>query len=138
MADYLFVYGTLRKEVGHPMHRVLIRHAILVDKGVYQGELYDLGDFPAAIHSARLEDRVHGEIYQLKGKDQIFEILDRYEGCVGTAPYFRRERKEVRSGGGKVVCVWLYLYNRPVERYPRIPGGDYLTLLRGSARQAPS
>lgn len=138
MFDYLFVYGTLRKQVGHPMHRVLIRHATLVDEGVFQGQLYDLGNFPGAVLSDRLEDQVHGEIYRLRRKDQVFGILDRYEGCMGTAPWFRREQSEIRLSGGKVIRAWLYLYNCPVVQHPRIASGDYLTCLRKPARRAPS
>lgn len=138
MPDYLFVYGTLRKEAGHPMHRVLIRYATLVDEAVLQGRLYNLGSFPGVILSERPEDQVYGEIYRLRRKDQVFQILDRYEGCVETAPYFHRVQREVRLRGGEVISTWLYLYNRLVERYLRIPSGDYLTFLRGSARQAPN
>jgi gamma-glutamylcyclotransferase (GGCT)/AIG2-like uncharacterized protein YtfP len=47
--DHLFVYGTLRSEARHPMHRVLKRYGEFVGVGRVRGKLYDLGKFPGAV-----------------------------------------------------------------------------------------
>jgi gamma-glutamylcyclotransferase (GGCT)/AIG2-like uncharacterized protein YtfP len=63
MSDYLFVYGTLRKEMNHPMYRALSRSAEWVGEANLQGRLYDLGKYPGAVPSKRVSDIVIGEIY---------------------------------------------------------------------------
>jgi pyruvate carboxylase len=47
----VFVYGTLRKAVGHPVHRILDEHGVWESIGKFQGKLYDLGPFPGAVAS---------------------------------------------------------------------------------------
>lgn len=129
-ADHLFVYGTLREGVKHPMHAVLANHADLIGEAVFQGRLYDLGAFPGVVPSDRPEDLVHGEVYHLRHPDRALRALDRYEGVMETGgTRFRRERADVTLKTGDVACAWIYVYNWPVRGCGLISSGDYLTLV---------
>lgn len=121
--DYLFVYGTLRKGLNHPMHQVLARHAGFVGMGSFQGKLYDLGGYPGAVASNELSDKVQGEVYGLQEAERIFQLLDEYEGSE-----FRRERVSISFENGKEVRSWIYLYQRPTRLLKIIPSGDYMQL----------
>lgn len=123
---HLFVYGTLRRDVGHPMHSTLARHAILIGSGSFQGKLYDLGRFPGAAASGRRSDRVVGEVYRLRPTVPLLEILDDYEG-----EQFRRQATWIRLDGGGTLKTWIYLYRGAVNPRKRIRGGDYLAFRAG-------
>lgn len=117
---YLFVYGTLRKELNHPIHRVLSMHAVEIGKGIFQGRLYDLGRYPGAVPSSDESERVTGEIYRIQQDKPVFEALDAYEGAA-----FTRERRFIALAGGKKIPCWIYLYTRPTAGRRFIPSGDY-------------
>jgi gamma-glutamylcyclotransferase (GGCT)/AIG2-like uncharacterized protein YtfP len=130
-SDYLFVYGTLRRGLNHPMHQVLVSHAEFTGGAVFQGRLYNIGQFPGAVYSERPQDLVHGEVYRLQPSAPVLQQLDHYEGCTGlqgARPLFRRERRQVMLRGGAVISAWIYLYNRPTDYLQLIPSGDYLGL----------
>lgn len=59
---YLFVYGTLRKPIHNPLHRLLETEANWVATGTFQGKLYDLSRYPGAVPSRGKNDRILGEI----------------------------------------------------------------------------
>ena len=131
MADgsYLFVYGTLRRDAAHPMHRVLLRHARAVGPARFSGLLYDLGPYPAAVPDPAGREEVSGELYRMGDAVKLFRKLDRYEGCYAEStagPEYRRELREVVATDGRRLRAWIYLYNPPVDNLPRIRSGDYL------------
>ncbi|HTM10890.1 MAG TPA: gamma-glutamylcyclotransferase family protein [Verrucomicrobiae bacterium] len=117
----LFVYGTLRAASGHPMHRMLRAEAEFVVEGTFRGALYDLGAFPGAIASHRNCDRVRGEIYRLRAPARMLRVLDAYEDKA-----FRRVKVAVRKADGEASRCWIYLYGRPLNRFPRIASGDFI------------
>jgi gamma-glutamylcyclotransferase (GGCT)/AIG2-like uncharacterized protein YtfP len=121
---YLFVYGTLRKTANQPTHRVLAQHATFVSMATFQGRLYDLGRYPAAKPSARSNDRVVGELYELQDPDMALPIIDEYEGRA-----FKRDRVTVVLPDGETVPCWMYLYARPIAGRPLILSGDYVKYL---------
>ena len=57
----LFVYGTLRRDVGAPAYRLLARHGTLFDRGHVPGRLFDVGRYPALRLGAGPDERVAGE-----------------------------------------------------------------------------
>ena len=124
--DYLFVYGTLRKGLGHPMRRVLARHAKFVGMGKFRGKLYDLGKYPGAAASGAESDAVRGELYRFGDAERIFPILDGYEG-----PRFRREIVTVSVGPKKKLRLWIYLYAGALGGLKPILSGDYLEFRQG-------
>lgn len=77
--DHLFVYGTLRRGLGHPMARWLLAHAAYVGPATVTGQLYDLGPYPGAVLARG--GRVVGEVYRLRHGSPVLAALDAYEGC---------------------------------------------------------
>jgi gamma-glutamylcyclotransferase (GGCT)/AIG2-like uncharacterized protein YtfP len=80
--------------------------------------------------------RVHGEINQMLDADAVLAVLDEIEGYSEGEPerslYIRHEMP-VTLSDGRMVRAWVYLYNAPLGRAPRIDSGDYLEHL--SVRQ---
>jgi gamma-glutamylcyclotransferase (GGCT)/AIG2-like uncharacterized protein YtfP len=129
MEEYLFVYGTLRRACGHPLHRVLADHAREAGLARFAGRLYDLGAYPGAVPEPAAAPGVLGELYRLPEPEAVLPVLDRYEGCTDppdAASEYRRERQRVVREDGTTVNAWIYLYNRPTASLRPIAGGDYL------------
>ncbi len=122
---HLFVYGTLRRNARHPAYGLLIRDAAYAGKASFQGRLYDLGRFPAAVASTRAADRVTGELYRLKSHGGTLAQLDAYEGNE-----FRRKSVIVEGENRKQIDCWIYLFTGKVKAAKRIPSGDYVAFLR--------
>ncbi|MCB1800572.1 MAG: gamma-glutamylcyclotransferase [Gammaproteobacteria bacterium] len=127
--EFLFVYGTLRRAIGHAMHQVLVRHCEYVDDGWIQGQLYQIAHYPGAIATDDPHDRVHGEVYRIIHAEQVLPVLDDYEECAQTHPqpheYLRRQLPVSLAQTGEV-SAWVYLYNRDVAPLTRIDSGDFL------------
>lgn len=132
----LFVYGTLRRSIGHAMHRWLARHADYEGAATFQGILYDLGSYPGVLPSSNPADRVIGEVYRLHAEahGHVLRQLDAYEDYdpanVAASQYRRERRPIVMASGGQTVQAWIYLYQRSTRHTPRIIGGDYVTYRR--------
>jgi len=128
---YLFVYGTLRKPLGHEMHGVLERAARLVGEATVRGTLYDLGDYPGLVIAEGGDGRVSGELYALdpSGAQAALEALDAYEGCGAADPKpheYRREVLNVRLADGSEIAAWTYLLDRSHAGLKPVPEGDYV------------
>ncbi|HXV78675.1 MAG TPA: gamma-glutamylcyclotransferase family protein [Candidatus Binatia bacterium] len=118
---HLFVYGTLRKPMHDPLHRLLETEGKLVTTGTFQGKLYDLGRYPGAVPSRGKNDRTLGEIYRLREPQRVFKILDAYEGR-----RFKRQQVTILQEEKKTITAWIYLYVGSVKGHPLIPSGDYV------------
>ena len=57
---HLFVYGTLRRAVMHPMHATLSRAAEFAGAAMLPGRLYDLGEYPGVTNPVDPNDWVVG------------------------------------------------------------------------------
>ncbi len=135
MAEYLFVYGSLRERAAHPMHRHLREHARPAGKASISGKLYDLGPYPAALPDDSGCWRVVGELHRLVAPAELLDLLDEYEGCGPQDPQpqaYRREMRTVELAGGKRLQAWVYLYNHSVAKQRQIESGDYLEPMRQS------
>ncbi|MEX2617124.1 MAG: gamma-glutamylcyclotransferase family protein [Alphaproteobacteria bacterium] len=129
MAEHLFVYGSLRRGAGHPIHRILARHATPLGPAVWQGRLYRIGWYPGAVASDNATDGVRGDVYRLRAPRLTLPPLDRFENCGPGFPVpteFVRERHAVRRPDGGFLSAWIYVYHRPVNGLRRIAGGDFL------------
>jgi gamma-glutamylcyclotransferase (GGCT)/AIG2-like uncharacterized protein YtfP len=136
----LFVYGTLREALAHPMAKVLGTHAARIGRANFRGRLFDLGDYPGAVPSQDASDRVVGELYRIEpGREgALFAELDRYEGCDPDDPSsaeYVRVHATVEPEGGDPLEAWIYLYNRPTGRLERIVSGDYCAHLRSTSEK---
>lgn len=129
MSPYLFVYGTLRRDAKHLMSDSLTHKAELIGSASYQGKLYKVTDYPAAVLSSNPEDKVYGELYRLFNAD-LWSILDDYEECSPSfiAPTeYRRLLQTVYLANGEAISAWVYLYNRSVSNLEVIESGDFLS-----------
>jgi gamma-glutamylcyclotransferase (GGCT)/AIG2-like uncharacterized protein YtfP len=133
--QYLFVYGTLRKNHQHPMFSVLSQYAVYYSDAWFNGKLYMVTDYPCAIPSDSPEDRVFGELYQLKYPKLLLAKLDAYEECNEQFPEpktYVREKRLVHTTNANAVAAWIYLYNLSVINLERIQSGDFVAYLADS------
>lgn len=127
--QFIFVYGTLRKEFNHPIHTCISGSIDYMDKAYFRGILYEVGKFPGAVAVSDTERRITGELYRIKKPTKLFAVLDIYEGYHSGFPtksLFIRVKKKVKLITGKSIQAWIYLYNRPVKKLKEIESGDYV------------
>lgn len=129
MADsqYLFVYGTLRRDPAGAAHPILTAAECLGPASL-SGLLYQLAEYPAAVFAADCDARVHGELYRLPAAEALLARLDAYEECTAdfSEPHeYRRRQLPVCLTAGGEYPAWVYEYNRPTTGLPLIAGGDY-------------
>ena len=121
---HLFVYGSLRR-LGGEVHGLLGSEAHCIGAGTMHGRLYNLGRYPGLLAGRGVRERVRGEVYRLRNAGRVLARLDRYEGCVGSSPEYRRVLRRVVLDNGGWLQAWLYLYCGPGDNMRRIPSGDY-------------
>ena len=120
----LFVYGTLRRDVGAPAAKLLARFGKLFDRGHVRGRLFDVGRYPALVLGGGDSGRVWGEVHVLRAPRWALAGLDHYEGVAGTGPY-RRVRVPVATRAHGRVKTWAYEYLRDTSNLALVPSGDY-------------
>jgi gamma-glutamylcyclotransferase (GGCT)/AIG2-like uncharacterized protein YtfP len=126
--EFVFVYGTLRRDMKGKMYRLMAKHGSFVDEATYQGRLYKVASYPGVVPSDDPKNTVHGEVYQLHHADAVLPCLDQYEGCGPGFPEpteYIRAKQEVSLRNGNAVSAWVYLYNRPTEALESIESGDF-------------
>jgi gamma-glutamylcyclotransferase (GGCT)/AIG2-like uncharacterized protein YtfP len=126
--DLLFVYGTLRRGSGSPMHGLLAAEADFVSDAAFRGRLYLIGDYPGAVPSDACGDVVRGELYRLHRPEDSLAWIDRYEQCGNGFPApqeYLRQIRQVILPDGSVCKAWIYLYNHSVKGRPHLPSGDF-------------
>ena len=125
MSDYLFVYGTLRREFDNRMAAFLRQNAKYLYDGVRDGEIYDVGTYPAVLYKEGSDTVVQGNVFKLTGdREEIFRVLDLYEGV--EEDLYIRALRPVRFGEiqTEMLC-WVYLFNSSTYHLRLIPHGDY-------------
>lgn len=126
----LFVYGTLRRDFAHPLHRLLAENALWLGEARFQGRLYSLGDYPGVVPSGDPADSVVGEVYEVLAPDLVFPSLDDYEdhwpANETDSLYLRRVCAVRKTFDFQKIQAWVYLYNRPVDGLRCITSGDWL------------
>ncbi len=98
-----------------------------IGRASISGALFDLGLYPAAIPS--LDGRVWGELYEMTDAAAVLAALDDIEGYRADDPdrsLYTRSQVQVQLPDGSAASAWVYFYNAPLGRAPRIPSGDYL------------
>jgi gamma-glutamylcyclotransferase (GGCT)/AIG2-like uncharacterized protein YtfP len=128
MLDLLFVYGTLMRGFDHPMARLLDANADFLGEAQTAGRLYLVRHYPGLVDSDEAAERVHGQLFRLRGPSDVLAQLDDYEGCGETAapPHeFIRAMRPVTDVTGTVRQAWVYLYNWKLDSLPRIADGRF-------------
>ncbi len=69
--EFLFVYGTLRRDVVGEMYRLLARYSDFVGEATYQGKLYKVTHYPGVVPSNDPADLVQGEVYRIRNPDLV-------------------------------------------------------------------
>lgn len=126
--EYLFVYGTLRRDCGNDLHRLIARNSDYIGMATFQGQMYQVADYPGIVASESTLDQVVGELYLLSKTIKLLNVLDEYEEFDAedlTASLFVRNKVDVNLKG-KLINSYAYLYNRPVDSLKRIVSGDFL------------
>ncbi|WKJ88970.1 gamma-glutamylcyclotransferase family protein [Methylomonas montana] len=124
--QYLFVYGTLRRDQTSLINHPLLADCIYIGEARIGAELYEVDRYPAAI--AAESGFVTGELYRLPNPEQTLAMLDIYEECAAQfqAPHeYARSQHPVILPGQQPLSAWTYLYNRPIDGLSRIRSGDY-------------
>ena len=118
--DYLFVYGTLRRNSKNKFATLLHSRAQLAGNARMPGRLYRLGRYPGAVATGVDGEWIRGELYRIDDRQWLLPALDRYEGS-----QFRRANMAVRMDAGDQVLAWVYLY-RGTPAGALIRSGDWL------------
>ena len=126
-ADLVFFYGTLMAGFDRRRRAGIDGKLTYIGRGSITAALFDLGIYPAAIPSP--DGHVWGEVYEMADSDEVLAALDDIEGYRSDHPdlsLYSREQAEVTLPDGAQAPAWVYFYNAPLGRAPRIPSGDYL------------
>jgi gamma-glutamylcyclotransferase (GGCT)/AIG2-like uncharacterized protein YtfP len=76
---------------------------------------------------------VRGEVFEISDVPTVLAALDRIEGYRPAEPersLYNRVRVSATLDNGRTEEVWVYFYNAPLGRAPRITSGDYLAHLK--------
>jgi gamma-glutamylcyclotransferase (GGCT)/AIG2-like uncharacterized protein YtfP len=127
VADLVFFYGTLMAGFDRRRRAGIDDRLTYIGRGSIQGALFDVGLYPAAV--AAPDGRIWGEVYQMTGSDTVLAALDEIEGYTPADPdrsLYTRSQTDVVLPDGSAARAWVYFYNAPLGRAPRIVSGDYL------------
>ena len=127
MADFVFFYGTLMAGFDRRRRAGIDTKLTYRGRGSIRAALFDLGIYPAAVPAP--EGMVWGEVYEMSEPEAVLVALDDIEGYRQEDPdksLYSRARADVTLPDGSVEQAWVYFYNAPLGRAPRIPSGDYL------------
>jgi gamma-glutamylcyclotransferase (GGCT)/AIG2-like uncharacterized protein YtfP len=128
MKDYLFVYGTLAKEIAPREIAAAVKKLKDIGQGFILGRLYDIGEYPGAVLNGGPQDKIFGKIYQLPGDPAVLDRLDKYEGFDPAHPSqsaFVRRRTSISRPNKTTLKAWVYEYNRDVSSQLGIKDGQY-------------
>lgn len=129
----MFFYGTLMAGFDRRRRAGIDDKLRYIGRGAIQGALFDVGLYPAAVPA--LDGHVWGEVYEMSDAPPVLAALDEIEGYTEHDPdrsLYRREQTDVLLPDSKFARAWVYFYNAPLSRAPRISSGDYLEYLKGS------
>ena len=134
MKNYLFVYGTLRKDYDLKLKDRVSADLQYVGQGKVGASMYDIGRYPGAVRSSA-GDEVIGDVFLVTAPERVLGILDKYEGIHpdGRPSEFVRKRNRVRLRSGKLVTAWVYWYNFDPSKKVRIKQKDYLNYLKNKS-----
>jgi gamma-glutamylcyclotransferase (GGCT)/AIG2-like uncharacterized protein YtfP len=130
----LFVYGSLRSGFHSSAYEYISRFFTLIGDAKVRGQLYDLGEYPAAI-PVKEDSFITGELYAITRENEFswaMGQLDDYEG-VNTEPgeeqLYYRELADVIMND-IVTRAWVYWYKGDVSGSKLISSGDVLEYLK--------
>jgi gamma-glutamylcyclotransferase (GGCT)/AIG2-like uncharacterized protein YtfP len=135
MKDYLFVYGTLRKDYDLKLRKKVQNDLEYAGRAKVGASLYDLGSYPGAVKSNDGRE-VIGDVFLVNDPGRVFQVLDKYEGYrenETSNSEFVRKRNRVKMSSGKNVNAWVYWYNFDTGNKTKIRQKDYLNYLKNKS-----
>jgi gamma-glutamylcyclotransferase (GGCT)/AIG2-like uncharacterized protein YtfP len=127
VATFVFFYGTLMAGFDRRRRAGIDSKLSYRGRGSIRAALFDLGIYPAAVPAP--EGVVWGEVYEMADPEAVLAALDDIEGYRSDDPdksLYSRAVADVSLPDGSVERAWVYFYNAPLGRAPRIASGDYL------------
>ena len=127
VAELVFFYGTLMAGFDRRRRAEMDSKLTYLGRGSIQGALFDLGLYPAAVPAP--DGQVWGEVYEMAEPATVLAALDEIEGYRHDDPdrsLYLRQKADVAMPDGSRAPAWVYFYNAPLGRAPRIQSGDYL------------
>jgi gamma-glutamylcyclotransferase (GGCT)/AIG2-like uncharacterized protein YtfP len=131
MAEQVFFYGTLRTGFNRTTRAGLDDFLKFAGHASIRGKLFDLGIYPAAVPAS--DRTVRGEVFEMVDAPKVLAALDRIEGHRPADPdrsLYSRVQVAATMDDGRTEDVWVYFYNAPLGRAPRIASGDYVEHLK--------
>ena len=131
MTDLVFFYGTLRSALRRNNAAHIDGSFTFVSCGWIGAILFDLGPYPGAIPSAT--SHVRGELHRMLNPGETLRRVDEFEvyhpDRENVSLFVRRETL-VTLDNDSTASAWVYFFNGPLGRAPRIDSGDYLDYLK--------
>ena len=131
MSERVFFYGTLRTGFNRTTRAGVDASLKFSGNGWISGKLFDLGLYPAAVPAS--DARVFGVVFEITDPPVVLEALDRIEGYLPAEPersLYNRVQVPATLEDGRIEAVWVYFYNAPLGRAPRIHSGNYIEHLK--------
>ena len=131
MPEQVFFYGTLRTGFNRTTRAGIDDFLKFAGHGSISGKLFDLGIYPAAVPAT--DGKVRGEVFEMVDAPKVLAALDRIEGHRPADPersLYTRVQVPATMDDGRRENVWVYFYNAPLGRAPRITSGDYVEHLK--------
>jgi gamma-glutamylcyclotransferase (GGCT)/AIG2-like uncharacterized protein YtfP len=131
MADLAFFYGTLMTGFDRRRRIGMDPRMTFRARGWIRAALFDLGIYPAAVPAEN--GRVWGEVFELTDAEDVLRALDEIEGYRPGEPdssLYVRSLVPVHLPDDTTEQAWVYFYNAPLGKAPRIDSGDYLEYLK--------
>jgi gamma-glutamylcyclotransferase (GGCT)/AIG2-like uncharacterized protein YtfP len=131
VAHLVFFYGTLMAGFDRRRRAGIDSKLTYIGRGAIRAALFDLGFYPGAVPSP--DGHVWGEVYEMSEPEAVLAALDEIEGHRPDHPdrsLYVRQEADVLLPDGTLATAWVYFYNAPLGRAPRIPSGDYLEYVK--------
>jgi gamma-glutamylcyclotransferase (GGCT)/AIG2-like uncharacterized protein YtfP len=130
--QFLFAYGTLRKDYPRRgMERLEVKMEF-IGRARTGGRMVDLGKYPGAIPDQQGREII-GDLFFLAEAKGTLELLDLYEAIDPNFPEdseFVRKQSKVRLDSGTVIDAWIYWYHGEPGKGKAIRHKDYLNYLK--------
>jgi gamma-glutamylcyclotransferase (GGCT)/AIG2-like uncharacterized protein YtfP len=126
MPALLFAYGTLRKSEAPAEIAKIVATLERIGPAQLQGELYDLGEYPAALFtrpkSLIQASIIPGELFSIPNQSTL-KSLDQYEDFNPNHPeaslFIRKQKFVTLISTGQRKLSWVYEFNQPLPSNAR-------------------
>lgn len=123
-SEYLFVYGSLKRDYEHPLKHFLEAYSTFLAEVEVPGKMYIIDWYPGAKFLPDSSSVIYGEVFKLNNED-LFQALDDYEGIYGRLDdEYERVLIPIDLNGVVEQC-WMYNYIGSLEEKEIIASGRF-------------